>query len=285
MRFIERMLLLLKFISAFGARGIPIAWKLYVGRPGRIVSVSLPGGHRMFVRKRTSEVAVFRQAFLERESDFMVFPQGTLVMKKYKETLAHGRKPLVIVCGANTGLSAIFFVLLFPQAVVVALEPSEDNLEMLRRNVGLYESIIPIHAGVWDKKTYLRIANPAAEPFAYQTVECDPADRDALATLTIDDLLERFPDGEPLLIKIDVEGSERALFRTNTSWMKRMPLLIIELHDWLLPQRKTSAAFLSLLASMQCDFVVRGENVFVFNWAAWAEEGYKERDKSPLFRS
>ena len=273
MRLIARILLLLKFIFAFGARGIPIAWKLYVGRPGTLVCVSLPGGHRMFVRKRTSEVAVFRQTFLERESDVMVFPQGELVMKRYQEILARGRKPLVIVCGANTGLSAIFFVLLFPQALVVALEPSADNFEMLQRNVGLYESIIPIHAGVWDKNTYLKIVNPTAEPLEYQTVECHPAERDALAALTINDILARFPDGEPLLIKIDIEGSEQALFRSHTNWIARMPLLILELHDWLLPQKKTSAAFLTLLAGMQYDFVVRGENVLIFNWPAWGEEG------------
>jgi FkbM family methyltransferase len=236
----------------------------------------------MFVRKRTGEVAVFRQAFLERESDFMVFPQGTLVMKKYREILACGRKPLVIVCGANTGLSAIFFVLLFPQAVVVALEPSDDNFEMLRRNVGLYESIVPIHAGIWDRKTYLKIVNATAEPFAYQTVECGPAEPDALAALTIADLLERFPDGQPLLIKIDVEGSEQALFRSNTGWVEQTPVLIIELHDWLLPQKRTSAPFLSLVAKMRLDFLVRGENIFVLNWAALAEEGCEPRDKSPI---
>jgi len=268
LRLIDRMLLLLKFISAFGARGIPIAWKLYVGRPGKMVSVSLPGDHRMFVRKRTGDVAIFRQAFLERESDFMVFPQGTSLMKKYKQILISGRKPLVIVCGANTGLSSIFFVLLFPQAVVVAVEPANDNFEMLRRNGGLYESIIPIHAGVWDKKTHLRIVNPSADPFAYRTVECGPAEPDAFAALTIPDLIERFPEGEPLLIKIDVEGSEQILFRSNTGWLERMPLLIVELHDWLLPQRKTSASFLSLVAGMGPDFVVRGENIFLFNWGA-----------------
>lgn len=233
----------------------------------------LPGGHQLFVRIRTGDVAVFHQVFVERESDFMVFPQGALVMKRYKEILARGRKPLVIICGANTGLTAIFFTLLFPQAAVVALEPSDDNFEMLQRNVGPYESIIPLHAGVCDKKTFLKIVNPTAEPYAFQTVECDPSDDDALATLTIADVLEKFPQGEPLLIKVDVEGAEQALFRSNTGWVEKMPLVIIELHDWLMPQQKTSATFLSLVAKLRCDFVTRGENIFVFNWAVLGQQG------------
>ena len=54
-------------------------------------------------------------------------------------------------------------------------------------------------------------------------------------------------------------------------------MLIIELHDWLLPQKRTSAPFLSLVARMHLDFVVRGENVFVFNWTVLAEEGCQAR--------
>jgi FkbM family methyltransferase len=230
----------------------------------------------MFLRKRTGDVAVFHQVFVERESDFMIFPQGSSVMKKYENILARSRTPLVIICGANTGLTAIFFVLLFPQSAVVAIEPSDDNFEMLRRNVELYKSIIPIHAGIWDQKTHLKIVNPAAEAHSYQTVECSPADPGALAALTIADLLESFPDYEPLLVKIDVEGAEQALFRSNTGWVGRIPLLVIELHDWLKPQQKTSAPFLSLVAGMRCDFVTRGENIFIFNGAALGEEGHEQ---------
>lgn len=278
-RLIDRSLLLLKFISVFGARGIPIAWELYVGRPGKLVCVSLPGGHRVLARKRTCDVSVFRNSFVEREVDFMVFSQGALIMERYKELLARGRKPLVIVCGANTGASSIFFSLLFPQATVVALEPSSENFELLCRNAKLHESILPIRAGVWDRKAFLRIANPTEEPYQYKTVECGPSDPDALASLTIADILDRFPDGEPLLIDIDVEGAEHFLFRSNTGWVERMPLLIIELHDWLMPQEKTSATFLSLVAKMQCDLTIRGESIFIFNWGALGD-GHGEPNRS-----
>jgi FkbM family methyltransferase len=280
LRLIARILLLLKFISTFGARGLPIAWKLYVGQPGKLVWVPLPGGHRVYVRKRTSDVAVFRQAFLERDADFKLYPQGAWVMKRYEEILNRGHKPLVIVCGANTGLSAIFFVLLFTQAQVVALEPSPDNFKLLQLNAGLYPSIIPINAGVWDKKTHLRIMNPTADPLEYQTVECGPAEPDALATLTIDEVLAKFPDSEPLVVKIDIEGSEQALFQSHTDWMARVPLMIVELHDWLLPQRMTSSTFFALLPRMQCDFVVHGENVLIFNWVELGKR--PDADRSSL---
>lgn len=113
--FIRGCLLFHRFVSAFGLHGALIFWKLYVGRAGKVVSVPLPGGHRVWIRKRTSDPVVYRQIFLDREADPMLFPQGASVNDKYKETLSLGRKPLVIDCGANNGLSSIFLASLFPK--------------------------------------------------------------------------------------------------------------------------------------------------------------------------
>ena len=278
-RLIERLLLLLRFISAFGARGIIVVWKLYVGRPGKVVSVNLDG-HRFFVRKRTGDVGVFRQVFVERESDLRTFPQSALVMKKYREIIRCGRKPLVVDCGAHTGLSTIFLNTLFPQATIVALEPANDNFDLLRRNVADCQTVVTLRAGVWDKSTYLRIINSPQDSHSYQTAECCQSDPGAIAAVSVPDLLEKFAESDPLLIKIDVEGSEQVLFRSNTGWVDKFPLLIIELHDWLLPQQKTSAPFLALIPKMGGDFVSRGENIFLFNWSAMAEERCQpERDE------
>jgi hypothetical protein len=47
-----------------------------------------------------------------------------------------------------------------------------------------------------------------------------------------------------------------------TSWIDRFPLLVIELHDWLLPGQSTSRNFLREIALRDRDFVYRGENIF-----------------------
>ncbi|MFL6694040.1 MAG: FkbM family methyltransferase, partial [Ramlibacter sp.] len=62
--------------------------------------------------------------------------------------------------------------------------------------------------------------------------------------------------------KIDIEGFEANLFSANCEWIDLFPLLIIELHDWLLPRQGNSRAFLREIAQRDRDFVFRGENVF-----------------------
>jgi hypothetical protein len=66
----------------------------------------------------------------------------------------------------------------------------------------------------------------------------------------------------PFLCKIDIEGGERELFAEQTGWIDCFPLLVIELHDWLLPGQGVSRHFLREMAVRDRDFVYRGENVF-----------------------
>ena len=66
----------------------------------------------------------------------------------------------------------------------------------------------------------------------------------------------------PFLIKIDIEGGEEDLFSENTGWVKDSPVLIVELHDWLLPKKKTSLNFLNVISRENRDYLHRGENIF-----------------------
>jgi len=42
-------------------------------------------------------------------------------------------------------------------------------------------------------------------------------------------------------------------------------MLVIELHDWMLPGQRSSSTFLRAIANRNFDFLHAGENVFCFN--------------------
>ena len=67
------------------------------------------------------------------------------------------------------------------------------------------------------------------------------------------------------MCKIDIEGGEADLFSNNDAWVDRFPLIVIELHDWLLPGTGSSRNFLRAIAGRNFDVVFRGENLFCFN--------------------
>jgi hypothetical protein len=66
----------------------------------------------------------------------------------------------------------------------------------------------------------------------------------------------------PFLLKIDIEGAEADLFSNNLEPFMAFYLVIVELHDWLLPGLANSRNFLAWHASSNRDFVYHGENVF-----------------------
>jgi len=68
----------------------------------------------------------------------------------------------------------------------------------------------------------------------------------------------------PYLIKIDIEGSESMLFESHTEWIDKFPLIIIELHDWMLLNQLTSKNFLTQISKRKRNFIYRNENIFSF---------------------
>jgi hypothetical protein len=69
-------------------------------------------------------------------------------------------------------------------------------------------------------------------------------------------------NGAPFIAKIDIEGAEADLFAANTGWVQSFDLVIIELHDWMLPGQGTSRNFLKCIANLDRDFLHIGENIF-----------------------
>ena len=66
----------------------------------------------------------------------------------------------------------------------------------------------------------------------------------------------------PFVAKIDIEGGESELFAPPTDWVDQFPLLIEELHDWLLSGQGMSRSFLKCIAGLNRDFAHIGENIF-----------------------
>lgn len=73
--------------------------------------------------------------------------------------------------------------------------------------------------------------------------------------MTVDEVLAAAPEGVPFLIKIDIEGFESDLFANNTDWLDLFPVLLIELHDWMLPNARVTKNFLNEIARREREFM------------------------------
>jgi FkbM family methyltransferase len=193
--------------------------------------------------------------------------------RRFPEILEHlerkrgetGLRPLIVDAGANIGASSVYFSLNFPDAVVVSVEPEPANFQLLARNAsGL--PIEPQLAAVASERGRMKVVDPGELYWGYRTVavaEGEPSEGLEVPSHRMNDIYANFASQcFPFIAKIDIEGGEGDLFSANTEWVARTPILIVELHDWLLPKQGASAGFLRSIAGLDRDFMHYGENIF-----------------------
>jgi FkbM family methyltransferase len=219
---------------------------------------------QFFFRPKSSDENVINDIFVKRKYD--MFGRS----KRAAELLVHAQsklrstssKPLIVDAGANIGASSIFLGATIPDTFVVAIEPDAGNYRLLKQNTeGL--DIEPIHAAVSSVAGRMSVFDPGRGHWGYRTQPVKDDAPGSVVCITINDLYSRYRQTYfPFIAKIDIEGGEADLFATNTEWVERTPLLIVELHDWLLPQTANSRSFLRCVSQLNRDFVYIGEDVY-----------------------
>ena len=204
------------------------------------------------------DTAVLHQTYLNEHFRLDNLLSWNAIKARYGELQRRGVTPLIVDCGANIGLSTAYFADQFPEATIVAVEPDSQNILQARKNCPR-PNVHFVQAAVSCEPGRGSIVDPGGGPWAFQ-VRPDP--NGAVSFLSINDVLSQYPKSAPFIIKIDIEGFEKELFARNTEWFDAFHVAIVELHDWMLPGKRTALPFLRVVGSLDRDFVYRGENVF-----------------------
>jgi FkbM family methyltransferase len=221
-----------------------------------------------WIRPQGSDLDVVLQIFFARDYDLSWCMPYKLHMQKICDRIREeGNIPLIIDAGANIGASTLWFAHNFPDCKIFAVEPDRGNFAVLKKNVEAHPNITLFNAGLWDKSTNLSIISETDNSWG-RRVEEEIGSKTVVPSVTIPDLLANDKRVRPIIVKIDIEGAETALFRSNTEWVDDIPLLIFEPHDnlwhWLGTWQGAGHAFFSALSRQKHEYLFRGENVFAF---------------------
>lgn len=213
------------------------------------------------VRDRT-DLKVLAQIYRSEDYNLARLRRWPDIDACYRRIGAEGQVPLIVDCGANIGASALYFAEQFPLAKVLAVEPQPGNFELLSRNCAanprIVPRIVPLKAAVASEDKRGAVLDPGKGNWSFRVSERTDGD---VELVSINSLLAR-GEGMPFIVKIDIEGFEGELFSRNLEWLDRFYVLIIELHDWMLPRQRSSRSFLRAIGALDRDFVHAGENVF-----------------------
>jgi FkbM family methyltransferase len=229
------------------------------------INLSFNGINRDFqYRPDTSDLAVIKQVFSGSDYDLKRLRRGPELGEFYQAAIASKRPPLIIDGGANIGASSVFFAGAFPGARVIAIEPEGSNFDLLTKNARDL-SIECVQGALASNPGSVELVDPGEGHWGIRTTVVGGGKQigQSVSCVTINELYAAHAlPCVPFIVKIDIEGGEHELFTINTEWVALTPLIIIELHDWLLPRKANSRPFLQCIAGHNRDFVYMGEHIF-----------------------
>ena len=163
-------------------------------------------------------------------SDVFVF-YHTFIRKEFSIDIELDDIKYIIDAGANTGLTTLYFNYKYPSSKIIAIEPEENNYKLLKSNTKNIDTIFPLEGGVWNKDAFLKITNISGPSWSFRTEEVDENEMYDIQAFSIPTLLEKYSIDKIDLLVIDIEESEKELFKTNTElWLPKTRYLVIELH-------------------------------------------------------
>jgi FkbM family methyltransferase len=231
----------------------------------RLLRLSAPiavvaSGHRVVIRPMDSDLFVAAQIFGWREYDVGPHIQTALsqLARKWKE---QGFVPIIVDGGANVGFSSLYFSDMFPDALVIAIEPDPVSFDCLISNCAGQERIIPMKVALWshEQGVTLQQSNQSGS-WAHRV--CDAGQT---PSRRLDRLLTDVPNGRPLVLKLDIEGAEREVCASAGEAIREIPCILIEPHDFLCPGAASLTSLFASLAGRTFDTLIKGENLLVID--------------------
>ena len=125
------------------------------------------------------------------------------------------KRPFIIDCGSNIGLSAIFFKRLYPDSEILCFEPTPIAFKILQENINLHklENVTAINGALSKRKGKVKLYG---ELFSKQpntsgnSIIADWGDRGYTDMVEVKSLLlSDFINREIDFLKLDIEGAEQ----------------------------------------------------------------------------
>lgn len=145
--------------------------------------------------------------------------------------------PLIIDCGANIGLSMLFFKILYPNSKILGFEPNKETFEILENNIKAnnVKDVRIINSAVYNREGTLLfyIDKKSEKTSVYNTVDKkwlqdtgNQAEEISVSCVKLSDFIKEEVD----FFKIDIEGAEYEVFPEIENKLNMINRIVIEYH-------------------------------------------------------
>lgn len=174
----------------------------------------------------TTKVMGFKVRYTDAKSLMGMYNE--IVYQDHYEFLSKTNNPTIIDCGANIGISALYFYKLFPEANIIAVEADPDVAKICKDNLSQnnYNGEV-ISKAVWsnsnEQLSFGKEGSDAGSLFSKEN--CMMVD-----TIDIRELLAQHEHID--LLKIDIEGAETEVIKRCKDSLSNVERVFVEFHSF-----------------------------------------------------
>jgi FkbM family methyltransferase len=174
------------------------------------------------------------QFFFHDAISFYVSHREILLDEIYKFE-PRSENPLIIDCGANMGVSILYFARTYPTAKIIAFEPEKEIFDVLQKNVDSYGShnIELNNKAVWSSETELEFTTDRGMGGSVTNMYSNQTPI-KVQTVRLADYLQQPID----FLKLDIEGAEYPVLKDCEPFLRNVSHLFVEYHSFINQEQK-----------------------------------------------
>ena len=137
--------------------------------------------------------------------------------------------PFIIDCGANIGLSVIYFKSIYPRATITAFEPDNTNADIFEKNVVMHhlKGVSLVRAAVWNKVDTLSFYSTGSQGSKIADDHRSPQRPVQVKAIRLADLIQHT---QVDFLKIDIEGAEFEVMQDCRPYLYNVQNIFLEYH-------------------------------------------------------
>ena len=141
----------------------------------------------------------------------------------------------IVDAGSNIGLSSLKFLWAFRNAKIICLEPDPENFAQLSKNLATHQNVVLLKQALWhrDEKLFLSDKFRDQKHWSRSVSPVNTESQFSIQGVSVNDLIRKYNIESIDLLKIDIEGSENAIFNESNdlSFLAKVKVIAIEIHD------------------------------------------------------
>lgn len=187
--------------------------------------------HRLYFKYKNKKInsilkiRLFNSDFYINNSDSLIYQFEEIFLDRIYDFKCPNDDPVIFDCGANVGLSCIFFKKIFPNSKIIAFEADDDICRILdynTKNLG----INVINAAVFNHNNGVKFHSDGSDGGSiYKN-----GDKKLVRSVRLKDYIDQYKRID--FLKLDVEGAEFVIINDIKNSLKVIKNIFIEFHSF-----------------------------------------------------